>query len=163
MIRIFAYAHWQKCFATSETETETGTAARLVEFHRRYEYLLMAHSVSHYQKAVRVLDDPARNPVEKAAVYATLLMNGLAMPAVRAGHANVLSRVQDHLNGHIDERGRQALARLVAGYRRCEQPLQAPLALIRRIVSENPDGYLSNQIYLDPYPGYQGLLRRSAR
>ena len=156
MIRVFAYAHWQKCFG----EAEAGAAARLVELHRRYEYLLMAHSVSHYQKVVRVLDNPARDPVEKAAVYAALLMTGLAIPAVRAGHANVLSRVQDHLNGHIDERSRQELARLVAGYRRCEQPLQAPLALIRRIVSENPDEYLSNQIYLDPYPGYQGLLRR---
>ncbi|MFP6834823.1 MAG: DUF1722 domain-containing protein [Pseudomonadales bacterium] len=155
MIRVFAYAHWQRCFG----KTAAGNSARLVEFHRRYEYLLMAHSVSHYQKTVRLLDDPTLDPIEKAAVYAGLLMNGLATPATRTSHAGVLSRVQHHLNEHMNERNRRKLARLVAGYRRCEQALEAPLALIRRHLSENPDEYLSNQIYLDPYPGYHGLLR----
>ncbi|MCZ6712022.1 MAG: DUF523 and DUF1722 domain-containing protein [Gammaproteobacteria bacterium] len=154
MIRVYAYAHWQKCFG----KTEAGNAGRLVEFHRRYEYLLMAHSVSHYRKAVRLVDDPAREPVEKVVAYASLLMDGLATPATRAGHASVLARVQHHLNGHVNEHSRLELARRVAGYRRWEQALQAPLALIRRLVRENPDEYLRNQIYLDPYPGYHGLF-----
>ena len=47
--RTFAYAHWQALMAT-------GLSARaLVEFHSRYKYLLMAHSVPAYQEAGRLL------------------------------------------------------------------------------------------------------------
>ena len=49
LARVFAYAHWRRL-------REAGlTPARLMEFHSRYKYLLMAHSVPHYRQAGRLL------------------------------------------------------------------------------------------------------------
>ncbi len=47
--RVFAYAHWRRLCAGGLSP------ARLMAFHSRYKYLLMAHSVPHYRQAGRLL------------------------------------------------------------------------------------------------------------
>lgn len=151
--RVFAYAHWQECFGN----TEFVSADRLVAFHARYKYLLMAHSVPHCQGAGRLLSNLSLDPAEKAAAYGSLLMHALAIPATLNGHANVLSHLQGYLNKRLDSHRRQEFAGLISRYRRGEQSLQAPLALIKHHLSQNADECLMDQIYLDPHPGYCGV------
>ncbi len=151
--RVFAYAHWRALEAAGIT------AARLVAFHSRYKYLLMAHSVPHYQEAGRLLSN-LRGDVETPALrYRGLLMAGLSRPASRRGHANVLSHLQGYLKRQLDGPTRQELARLIDGYRRGELPLLAPITLLKHHFRVHPDDYVLHQAYLDPHPEHAGLRR----
>ena len=83
VMRVFVYAHWQALL-------ESGlNAAKLIEFHSRYKYLLMAHSVASYKSVGRLLSDLSSDLDEIATAYISGLMQGLSRPATRGGHANV--------------------------------------------------------------------------
>ncbi len=151
--RTFAYAHWQALIQSGLT------AAGLIEFHSRYKYLLMAHSVPDYQAAGRLLANLKTDLEGIAERYIIMLMKGLARPASRGGHANVLAHLQGYLKRNLDSASRQELAVLIADYRRGEQPLLAPLALLRHHLRRYPDTYLLYQTYLDPHPPASALRR----
>ena len=151
--RVFTYAHWKK------TESVGLTPARLIAFHSRYKYLLMAHSVPHYQEAGRLLSNLKTGFDERAAEYLGVLMAGLSRPAARSGHANVLSHLQGYLKKQLDGPTRQELAQLIDAYRKGELPLMAPITLLKHHLRRHPDEYVLHQAYLDPHPGYSGLRR----
>jgi uncharacterized protein YbgA (DUF1722 family)/uncharacterized protein YbbK (DUF523 family) len=147
--RTFAYAHWQALEGAGITH------ARLVEFHRRYRYLLMAHSAAHAAQAESLLAYVEGDLECHARAYIGLLMTGLTYPASRRGHAHVLWHLQEHLTRRLDDATRQQLDALVRGYRRGEMPLRAPITLVRDQLRQYPDAYLEHQAYLDPHPGYR--------
>jgi uncharacterized protein YbgA (DUF1722 family)/uncharacterized protein YbbK (DUF523 family) len=149
--RTFAYAHWKAVLRGGLKP------AWLVEFHSRYKYLLMAHSVPHYEQAGRLLADLKHDFHSKAQAYIDLLMAGLARPATRRGHANVLSHLQGYFKRRLDAATRQELDGLVHSYRRGELPLLAPITLLKHHLRRHPDEYLEHQAYLDPHPQYKGL------
>ncbi|HEY5644828.1 MAG TPA: DUF523 and DUF1722 domain-containing protein [Pseudomonadales bacterium] len=153
VMRTFAYAHWQRVFSDGLSR------ARLIEFHSRYKYLLLAHSVPAYQQAGRLLSNLKDDLAAKAAQYFSLLMQGLSVPASRGGHANVLAHLQGYLKRELDGDARQELAALISAYRRGEQPLLAPLALLKHHLRRYPDEYVHYQTYLDPHPEAAGLRR----
>ncbi len=150
--RAFTYAHWQRL----QPELD---AARLIAFHSRYKYLLMAHSMPAYQSAGRLLSDLRGDLQTKADDYIGLLMSGLKQVATRKGHANVLSHLQGYLKKHLDSASRQELDQLISAYRIGEQPLLAPLALLKHHFRQFPDEYVLNQSYFEPHPN-QAALRR---
>ena len=150
--RTFAYAHW--CLVRKDI-----SAAKLVAFHSRYKYLLMAHSTAAYQAAGRLLSDLKAEVEQRADEYIGLLMQGLKQPATRKGHANVMSHLQGYLKKHIDSASRRELDTLISAYRVGEQPLLAPLALLKHHFRRFPDEYILNQSYLEPHPS-QAALRR---
>ncbi len=119
----------------------------------------MAHSVPDYQAAGRLLSDLRGDLPEKAGDYFALLMRGLSRPATRKGHANVLSHLQGYFKRLLDGPSRQELEALIHSYRRGEQPLDAPLTLLKHHLRRFPQEYLEYQVYLDPHPGFAGLRR----
>ena len=152
--RVFAYAHWRAmCSAGLSTR-------RLIAFHSRYKYLLMAHSVPHYREAGRLLADVSGDLQSIAARYASILMSGLACQATRASHANVLMHLQGYLKRELDAEARQQLGATIDAYRRGDMALDAPLALLNDLLRQYPDSYLLNQVYLGPHPAWSGLKRR---
>ena len=150
--RTFAYAHWL-------TVSKDLTPGRLIAFHSRYKYLLMAHSQTAYQTAGQLLSDLENDFEEKTERYINLLMAGLTKPASRKGHANVLSHLQGYLKKRIDSPSRQELDGLIDAYRRGEIPLLAPLTLLKHHFRRYPDDYVLQQSYLEPHPS-QAALRR---
>lgn len=151
--RTFAYAHWQRLLHAGLS------AHRLIEFHSRYKYLLMAHSVPHYQEAGRLLSDLSGDLAECAQRYISILMAGLTKPATRKGHANVLSHLQGYLKRSLDTSSRQELNRLVSSYREGELPLLAVVTLLKHQFRLHPDAYIDYQVYLDPHPAVAALRR----
>jgi uncharacterized protein YbgA (DUF1722 family)/uncharacterized protein YbbK (DUF523 family) len=151
--RVFAHAHWRRVVAAGVTP------ATLIAFHSAYKYLLMAHSVARYRDAGKLLADLSTDVADRARTYAELLMNGLARPASRGGHANVLQHLQGYVKDALDSSGRQELAESIAAYRRGELPLLAPLTLLRHHLKRVGDGYALAQIYLEPHPPAAGLRR----
>jgi len=153
VMRTFAYGHWLRL-------QQTGLSARLlIEFHSRYKYLLMAHSVVHYQQAGRLLSDLKNDLAATSEQYVQMLMAGLAKPATRKSHANVLSHLQGYLKRTLDSASRQELDQLITAYRQGSQPLLAPLTLLKHHFRRYPDEYVAYQTYLDPHPE-QSALRR---
>jgi uncharacterized protein YbgA (DUF1722 family)/uncharacterized protein YbbK (DUF523 family) len=151
--RVFAFAHWQALVAAGIT------ANKILAFHSAYKYLLMAHSVPHYRQAGRLLANLSGDLQAQAAAYVLLLMTGLARPATRGGHANVLQHLQGYVKDELDASTRQELADLIHSYRRGEIPLLAPLTLLRHHLRRFPDAYALEQIYLEPHPPAAGLRR----
>lgn len=154
--RVFALAHWRALVADGLTP------ARLIAFGSAYKYLLMAHSVSHYQQAGRLLADlsgevrgsaKVRGSADlraRADAYVRVLMGGLAQPATRGGHANVLQHLSGYVTGELDAALRRQLVEVIDGYRRGETPLAAPLALLRQHLQRGSHAYALAQVYLDP-------------
>ncbi len=153
VMRVFAFAHWQRLVAAGLT------ANRIIAFHSAYKYLLMAHSVPHYQQAGRLLANLSGDVSTQADAYVSLLMTGLARPATRGGHANVLQHLQGYVKDDLDSTTRRELADLIQSYRRGEIPLLAPLTLLRHHLRRFPDAYALEQIYLEPHPPAAGLRR----
>ena len=185
--RVFAYAHWRRLSAGDGGLSP----ARLMAFHSRYKYLLMAHSVPHYRQAGRLLGNapdracraqPAADtprgdigdptgqaasnrsvrtdnspvcpevsgPAGRAARYLKCLMSGLARPATRGRHANVLLHLQGYLSRRLHSAERRELAGLIEEYRRGGVSLAEPRGLLLRHLAEHPDPYLADQVYLRP-------------
>jgi uncharacterized protein YbgA (DUF1722 family)/uncharacterized protein YbbK (DUF523 family) len=151
--RVFAYAHWQSLVADGLT------AAKLIAFHSRYKYLLMAHSVEHYKMGGRLLSDLSSDLEGRADEYVTCLMAGLTKPATRGRHANVLSHLAGYVSDKLDRDGRAELTETIEGYRRGEIPLLAAVVLLRHHLGRFADTYVLNQVYLDPHPPAAGLRR----
>ena len=152
--RVFTYAHWHAVCRAGLT------ARRLIAFHSRYKYLLMAHSARHYREAGRLLADVSSELATVAARYAAILMAGLAHPATRAGHANVLSHLQGYFKRVLDAPTRASLAAAIDAYRRGEVELDAPRALLEALLLRHPDRYLSEQTYLQGFPVAPNLRRQ---
>lgn len=151
--RVFAYAHWQALLADGLT------AGKLVAFHSRYKYLLMAHSVEHYKTAGRLLSDLSQALEGTAAAYVACLMAGLTKPATHGRHANVLSHLAGYVSDKLDRDARAELANTIESYRRGEIPMLAALVLLRHHLGRFADTYVLNQVYLDPHPPAAGLRR----
>ncbi len=151
--RVFCHAHWQALLAQGLT------AAALVEFHSRYKYLLMAHSTEHYRQAGRLLSNLREDLPAIAAQYFSLLMTGLAKPASRGRHANVLQHLQGYVSTQLDAASRQELASSIDGYRRGELPLLAPMTLLQHHLRRHGSDYVLAQTYLEPHPPAAGLRR----
>jgi len=153
VMRTFVYAHWQAL-------ADSGlTAGKLIEFHSRYKYLLMAHSVNHYQSCGRLLADLSGNLAAISREYFSGLMLGLTKIATRGGHANVLSHLQGYVKDALPARDRQELAALIEDYRQDRIPLLAPLTLLRHHLKHYASDYALHQTYLDPHPEAAGLRR----
>ncbi len=149
VLRAFVYAHWQRLWVSQPR------AAQLVEFHSRYKYLLMAHSVMHMTSAGRALSDLSggADAIARAGqAYFRELMAGLAQTATRGGHANVLAHLQGYVKQALSLADRAELTQLIEDYRRGLQPLRVPLTLLRHHLKQHSSDYALQQIYLDPHP-----------
>ena len=139
--RVLTYAHWRRL------EADGLTAGRLIEFHSRYKYLLMAHSVGHYRAAGRLLSDLRGGVAKIGERYLACLMEGLAQPAGRSGHANALS----HMHGHLKRRLTiSETADLVAAIERCRTGTATvgdACAELLNALKRHPDAYLGAQTY----------------
>jgi uncharacterized protein YbgA (DUF1722 family)/uncharacterized protein YbbK (DUF523 family) len=153
--RVFAYAHWRAVCTVGVN------ARRLIAFHSRYKYLLMAHSVPHYREAGRLLANVSAEVPTIAARYVSILMAGIACPASRASHANVLAHLQGYLKRALDAAARANLAAAIEAYRRGEIELDAPRALLASFLERHADPYLAEQIYLKALPAAAGTRRQS--
>ena len=153
VMRVFVFAHWQAL------QRSGISAAKLIEFHSRYKYLLMAHSVNSYRALGRLLSDLSSDLEATASHYIGGLMQGLAQPATRGGHANVLSHLQGYVKQQLSGEDRRELADLIDQFRQGSVPLLAAIALLQHHLKHHANDYALGQIYLDPHPAVAGLRR----
>jgi len=156
LTRVFVYASWQ------QLQAEGLTRHRLLAFHARYKYLLMAHSLMHYKSLGHRLGSMARdvNLDEVAACYFSDLMTGLKKCATRGTHTNVLQHISGYLKQTISADDKQEMQTVIGQYHQGIVPLVVPLTLLKHHFRQHPDRYIAQQAYLQPHP--ENLSLRNA-
>ena len=156
LTRVFVYASWQQLLADGLSRH------RLLAFHSRYKYLLMAHSPAHYKRLGHLLGSMAKdvNLDELADCYFSDLMTGLTQCATRGTHTNVLQHISGHLKQAISADDKLEMQTVIGQYRHGIVPLVVPLTLLKHHFRQHPDRYIAQQAYLQPHP--ENLSLRNA-
>nr|WP_314560874.1 DUF523 and DUF1722 domain-containing protein [uncultured Pseudomonas sp.] len=156
LTRVFVYASWQQLL------TEGLSRHRLLAFHSRYKYLLMAHSPAHYKSLGQLLGSMTKgaNLDELASCYFSDLMTGLSKCATRGTHTNVLQHISGYLKQAISADDKQEMQTVIGQYRHGIVPLVVPLTLLKHHFRQHPDRYIAQQAYLQPHP--ENLSLRNA-
>jgi uncharacterized protein YbgA (DUF1722 family)/uncharacterized protein YbbK (DUF523 family) len=145
--RVFAYARLRDLFRG------TWGVGALVVFHTTHKMVLMAHSLTGYDRLGRLVArarELSREEVERQ--YREAFMAALSCTATRRRHTNVLQHMAGHLKTRIDRESRAELSAAIEDYRRELVPLVVPITLLRHHVRACQVGYLAGQVYLDPHP-----------
>lgn len=152
VLRVFAYADWLAL------QQHTLSVHRLIRFYSRYKYLVMSRDVNAYRQIGRLLANPQAMPLpELAQQVMQLLMAALQKPATRRGQVNALEHIRGYLKQRLDSAEKQELTALIDQYRQGYVPLIAPMTLLRHHFRRHPDNYISEQLFMQPYPEQLGL------
>ncbi|SDH93058.1 Uncharacterized conserved protein YbgA, DUF1722 family [Pseudomonas flavescens] len=155
LTRVFTYAQWQ---ALCQSGLSRG---KLIEFHARHKYLLMATDPLRYKRLGRLLGDlSGRDLHDLAEHYFGELMTALKRCATRGTHANVLQHLIGYLKGSLSSAEKQEMQQLIGQYRHGIVPLVVPLTLLKHHFRQHPDSYIAQQVYLQPHP--ENLSLRNA-
>lgn len=145
--RVFAYRNWHDL-------CEGGlTAGKLIDFHSRYKYTLMAHNPQSYTDLGRLLADAGKqDPEALGETYFEGLMHSLERKASRKSNTNVLRHLQGYLKNDLSAREKEKLGEVIEQYRNGIIPLIVPVTLLRSYFHTYPNDYIAKQSYLQPYP-----------
>ncbi len=146
------------CYDYQQTMQDGFSVGKLVAFHSRYKFLVMAHSPTAYRELGRLVANAKLfAPEALQQRYLLELMQALKNIASRKLHANVLQHLQGFLKHSLTAGAKQELSELIHRYRQGFVPLLAPLTLLQHHLKQQPNAYVSNQRYFAPYPESLGL------
>lgn len=153
---LFAYQRWQ------ELETAGFTRGRLMEFHQRHKFVLMARSQDGMRRLGRLLGsaDRRRSPRTLAADYLEEFTPIMRRAPSRKGHTNVLHHLAGFVSDGIDAGDRRELADSIGAYRQGYVPLIVPVTLLRHHARRVEAPYLQEQVYLYAHPQELMLLNQ---
>jgi uncharacterized protein YbgA (DUF1722 family)/uncharacterized protein YbbK (DUF523 family) len=144
--RVFAYHKWQSLVASGLTIN------KLIQFHAKHKYLLMAHNATLYYKLGPLLGG-SKEPIEEIAKqYIEGFMATLKTLPNRKSHSNTLAHLQGYFKRVLNSAQRVDLADTIDKYRTGLLPLMVPITLITHYLTLYPDPYLQQQVYLHPHP-----------
>ena len=106
------------CYDYQQTMQDGFTVGKLVAFHSRYKFLVMAHSPVAYRTLGRLVAQAKLFSADELQQrYLLELMNALKNIASRKQHANVLQHLQGFLKHSLSAEAKQELAELIHRYR----------------------------------------------
>ena len=155
VVRVYAYHDFR------ETVLSAPSVRKLIEFHSRYKYLLMAHNQTQYRKLGQLLGaqkKPALN--ELLDLYFTDFMFALSKPASKENHTNTLLHILGYLRESVSGPARQSITDTIHKYRQGILPLTTPLTLLKHYLDIYGSSYIKSQRYLDPYPESISPIRK---
>lgn len=145
--RVFAYRNWR------DLQAGGLSASKLIDFHSRYKYTLMAHDPQSYSDLGRMLADAGKqDPEQLGERYFEALMGSLAKKASRRSNTNVLMHLQGYLKNQLTSREKEKLGEAIEQYRNGIIPLIVPVTVLRNHFHTWPNEYIAKQAYLQPYP-----------
>jgi len=147
--RVFASARLRELFA------RPWSAGDLVAFHARHKLQLLAHDPARYRAAGRVVAG-----VQAEVAYRDLFLAALASPATPGRTANALQHAYSRIGRQLDRPRRLDLVARIEAFRRGEEPLSVPVALLAHYASGGDFPWLAGQTFLRPFPA--GLRLRHA-
>ncbi|TCI01807.1 DUF1722 domain-containing protein [Corallincola luteus] len=147
LTRVFTLDLWKRDVEANLTKKS------LLDFHAKHKLMLMAHSPEHYRAIGPLLADLSSANLEQVAYsYIVQLMQGLAMPASRKKHTNVLMHIQGYFKRALEVGDKAELTQMIHRYREGLLPLSTPRELLKHYLRKHRDDYLQGQRYFQPYP-----------
>jgi uncharacterized protein YbgA (DUF1722 family)/uncharacterized protein YbbK (DUF523 family) len=129
------------------------TVGKLVDFHSRHKYIILAHQPRAYLRLVQLIASAGKGTVrEVAETYIYDLMQALTRIATRAQHTKVLQQLLGYLKKHLENAEKQEILAVIADYQRGDVPLLVPVTLLNHYFHRYPDPYITKQYYLMPHP-----------
>lgn len=153
VLRVFAYHHFRSLMAAEQS------LGQLMDFHRDYKYVLMAHNQSEYRALGRLLGqaDKADDIEALGQAYLGRFMAAIGKPASRGNHCNVMLHILGYLKNDLDSQTRQDIVQVIDQYREGLINLATPLTLLQHYIKFHGSEYIRAQRYLEPYPAVLGL------
>jgi uncharacterized protein YbgA (DUF1722 family)/uncharacterized protein YbbK (DUF523 family) len=131
----------------------------LVAFHARHKLQLLAHDPVRYREAGRVVAAAgSASPQRTSLAYRDLFCAAMAGRPSRGRNANALLHAYSRIGRELDRPRRDDLVARIDAYRRGEDPLSVPVALLAHYATGGHLPWLAEQTYLRPFPA--GLLAR---
>ncbi len=126
----------------------------LTEFHARHKLQMLAHDPALYRAAGRAAAAAGRVPrTQTAAAYGEVFRAAMARRPTHGRNANALQHAFSKVSRELDQGRRADLAERIESYRRGEDPLSVPIALLMHYTSSGALPWLAQQTYLCPFPG----------
>ena len=145
--RVFTRHRWQ------QTTAGGLTAAKLVDFHTRHKFFVLAHNEAVYRQLGQIVAEAGRGDIQAlGSSYFTLLMRGLRTLATPARHANVLMHIFGFFKDHLEAGDKAELLELIDQHRNRLVPLIVPITLINHYLRKFETPYIERQVYLEPHP-----------
>ena len=153
--RVFTMSRWRQMVMQGITRQ------RLVEFHTRHKFLLLAHHEKTYRELGRYIADLGNSSLEaNAESYLKLLMEGLRHLTNPGRHANVLMHIMGFVKEKLTADEKQELLDLIDAHRLELVPVIVPITLLNHFLRRFPNEYIDRQYYLAPHPR-ELMLRNS--
>ncbi|WP_028320184.1 YbgA family protein [Desulfatiglans anilini] len=145
--RIFTLRRWRETLAGKKD------LGQLVQFHTRHKLLILSHSEKHYREMGKLVAEGKTRPVEELyASYETLLMTALALKTTNRKNTNVLQHMLGYFKRDLSADEKQEMLILIDQYAQGLVPLIVPITLLNHYVRKYRQGYLAEQVYLNPHP-----------
>ncbi len=145
--RVFIYHQWN-------TEIKPNLSSRkLIEFHSKHKFTLLAHCQSAYREAGKRLGNLKEESLETIAnEYIAIMMRGLRKIASKKNHTNVLQHLIGFIKEDIEPTQKQEILGSIEEYRNGDIPLLVPITLVRHYINQYGTPYVKAQSYWQPHP-----------
>jgi len=145
--RIFALRRWR------ESLKNTKGKGSLLHFHTAHKLLILSHSTKHYQIMGKLVADQKKIPLTQLrGKYEILLLEALSLRATPKKHTNVLQHMMGYFKEQLSADEKSELLEIISDYHKGFVPLIVPVTLIRHYARKYQQGYLTEQVYLNPHP-----------
>ncbi len=143
--RVYVMYRWKQLLQ------EGLTLARLNRFHARHKLIIMTRQ--DYTDMGQLLASASKSDIDEVAgLYIAKLMGALKKIAEPKHHVNVLQHIQGYLKKELSTEDKAELNELIERYRRGEIPLVVPITILKHHFRKNPDPYIEDSYYMNPYP-----------
>ncbi|MEN2998987.1 MAG: DUF1722 domain-containing protein [Acidilobaceae archaeon] len=147
LARLFSLAELRETLGFMRSERE------LVEFHRRYKYLLMLHSPQHLKLLGNIVANREERPLEEVkSIYRLIFMETLAKSPSRRSYANVFLHLYGHMKRRLEEREKELLRQQIKGYAEGRRGLRSLFATFLEMLQRQGNAYALSQRFFQPYP-----------
>ena len=145
--RVFAYHRWQEMLANDFS------VRGLMDFHKQHKFILLAHNEVIYREIGKLVAETRTDTLKQnAEIYIFKFTQAMKQRVSRKRHVNVLQHCMGYVKQDLDSDDKAELLDIFQKYARGEVPLVVPLTLLKYHFRKNPQPYINDQFYMDPYP-----------
>ncbi|HOP07689.1 MAG TPA: DUF523 and DUF1722 domain-containing protein [candidate division Zixibacteria bacterium] len=147
IVRVFALYRWK------ELNRQPFSRNRMVEFHTRHKYLLLAHNPQMYREMGRLVAAVKEiPPAQFKEQYRDLFMRTLSYRATTRKNVNVLQHIVGFIKKQMSVDEKRDVRQAIEDYHSELVPLIVPITLIRHFIHKYGIDYILAQVYLSPHP-----------
>ncbi|MEM1683537.1 MAG: DUF523 and DUF1722 domain-containing protein [Ignisphaera sp.] len=147
LTKIFSFAELRSTLSNLKSIEE------LVDFHRKYKYLIMLHSQESLKNLGRLIAKRKEYVSEELANrYRKEFTKALCRNPSRRSYVNVFMHIYSHLKKDLNTNERRYIIDLIERYGNCKENLKTIMIYFRGFIHRFEDSYLAEQRFLFPYP-----------